>query len=196
MSLRDLLDRITGRTSRHSGSGSDAERRRSEVTVKLPRPQPVGQSSPVARSHAIAASEPRAPLREPSRPIPPVARPVSPAPADAPTLYQKKPVYQKKQVTAVLVAIEGELEGTLHALYDGENKLGRADSCDVVLASKWISREHAMLVHQDGVFAVVPLSDKNHTYVNDHEVDGAEMNDGDCLRLGHTTFRFRTVDGP
>ena len=53
-----------------------------------------------------------------------------------------------------------------------------------------------MIVHQEGVFAIVPLSEKNRTYVNDREVDGAELSDGDTIRLGHTTFRFRSIEGP
>ena len=95
----------------------------------------------------------------------------------------------------MLVAVDGDLKGDVFRLFDGENKLGRAEASDVVLASKWISRAHAMIVHQEGVFAIVPLTEKNRTYVNDREVDGAELSDGDIIRLGHTTFRFRSVEG-
>lgn len=99
-------------------------------------------------------------------------------------------------VTAVLVGIEGELLGKLYALTDGENKLGRAETCEIVLMSPTISREHANIVHQDGVFAIIPLSDKNRTYLNDEVVEGCELSDGDKLRMGRTTFRFRTIEGP
>jgi pSer/pThr/pTyr-binding forkhead associated (FHA) protein len=99
-------------------------------------------------------------------------------------------------VTAVLVGIEGELLGKLYALTNGENKLGRAETCEIVLMSPTISREHANIVHQDGVFAIIPLSDKNRTYLNDEVVEGCELSDGDKLRMGRTTFRFRTIEGP
>ncbi len=99
-------------------------------------------------------------------------------------------------VAAVLVGIEGELVGKLYAITNDETKLGRAETCDVILMSPTISREHANIVHQDGVFAILPLSDKNHTYLNDEVVDGCEIADGDKLRMGRSTFRFRTVEGP
>jgi pSer/pThr/pTyr-binding forkhead associated (FHA) protein len=118
-----------------------------------------------------------------------------PAAADAPTVYHQTAAYKKDDVAAVLVAIDGELKGEVYPLFDGENKIGRAEASDVVLPSKWISRDHAMVVHQEGVFAIVPLTEKNRTYVNDREVDGAELSDGDTIRLGHTTFRFRAVEG-
>jgi len=110
-------------------------------------------------------------------------------------MYHQTAAYKKDDVAAVLVAIEGELKGEVYPLFDGENKLGRAEASDIVLPSKWISREHAMIVHQEGVFAIVPLTEKNRSYVNDREVDGAELSDGDTIRLGHTTFRFRSVEG-
>jgi pSer/pThr/pTyr-binding forkhead associated (FHA) protein len=119
----------------------------------------------------------------------------APAASDAPTQYHQTASYKKDEVIGVLVAIDGELKGQLFPLFDGENTLGRAQSCDIVLSSKWISREHAMVVHQEGVFAIVPLTEKNRTYVNDREVDGAELSDTNTLRLGRTTFRFRSIEG-
>lgn len=116
-------------------------------------------------------------------------------PPDAPTQYSQTDTFKNDEVRGVLVAIDGELKGETFRILDGENKLGRTEASDVVLSSKWISREHAMIVHQEGVFAIVPLSEKNRTYVNDREVDGAELSDGDTIRLGHTTFRFRSIEG-
>ena len=98
-------------------------------------------------------------------------------------------------VTGVLVAIEGELKGEVFPLYDRENAIGRSESSDVVLASQWISRQHAKVIHHDDVFALMPLSERNRTYLNDTAVGDCEMTDGDLLRVGHTTFRFRTIEG-
>jgi hypothetical protein len=163
--------------------------------------------SPAAAGRAVTAPDgtqmspgPR-PYSEPTPALgglPAAAAPAAVAPAgsaDAPTMYHETATYKKDDVAAVLVAIEGELKGEVYPLFDGENKLGRAEASDVVLPSKWISREHAMVVHQEGVFAIVPLTEKNRSYVNDREVDGAELSDGDTIRLGHTTFRFRSVEG-
>jgi pSer/pThr/pTyr-binding forkhead associated (FHA) protein len=119
----------------------------------------------------------------------------SPKSARTITEYPDSEDLKRDAVVAVLVAIDGELKGDVFRLFDGENKLGRSETSEVVLPSKWISREHAMLVHQGGIFAVVPLNERNGTYLNGEAVDGTEIADADTLRLGHTTFRFRTIEG-
>ena len=96
-------------------------------------------------------------------------------------------------VVGVLVAVEGELEGEVYKIVDGENRLGRAAECEVRLDSKKISRLHAKVIHKDGLFAIAPLSDKNPTFVNDEPTQGSELGDGDTLKLGRTTLRFRSV---
>ena len=128
-------------------------------------------------------------------PIPGSAREHDPGSPDAPTQYHQVSAHKRDEVAGVLVAIDGDLKGDVFTIFDGENKLGRSEASDIVLSSQWISREHAMVVHQESVFAIVPLTEKNRTYVNDREVDGAELTDGDTIRLGHTTFRFRSVEG-
>jgi pSer/pThr/pTyr-binding forkhead associated (FHA) protein len=99
-------------------------------------------------------------------------------------------------VVGVLVAVDGELAGALCAVRDGENRLGRAETCEIVLPSVKVSREHAKIVHSDGVFAIVPLKPENPTLVNGEATQGSELRDGDLVRVGQTTLRFRTVEGP
>jgi len=205
VSFRDFIDRITGR--RRSRRYRGRTRSRSEPTIQLPKPEANRFETPAAPSRAITAPDPDGRLPEPrpySEPTPALGSPIvrsaaarddDPASPDAPTQYHQTAAYRKDEVTAVLVAIDGDLKGDVFRVFDGENKLGRSETNDLVLASKWISREHAMIVHQEGVFAIVPLTEKNRTYVNDREVDGAELSDGDTIRLGHTTFRFRSVEG-
>ncbi len=186
--MRDLLDRIAGRRSRVDG----AKR----------RPRSVSEASPDSpgAENALGPGEERDLERE-ARQDESGARPAHAAPpedddpAEAQTAYERVPGWRKDEVVAVLVAIDGELKGEVFKLYDGENKLGRSAVSDVVLTSKWVSREHAVLVHQQGVFAIVPLSETNPTYLNDREVDGAELSDSDVIRLGHTTLRFKSVEG-
>lgn len=205
MSFRDLIDRITGRRS-HRRHYPGPTRSRSEPTIQLPKEHRGGLETPAAGARAITAPENRLdgpPVRPYSQPTPPIGAAVqvppgrddAPASPDAPTQYHQTAAYKKDEVVGVLVAIDGELKGEVFPLFDGENRLGRAESSEIVLASKWISRDHAMVVHQEGVFAIVPLSEKNRTYVNEREVDGAELSDGDSVRLGRTTFRFRSVEG-
>jgi pSer/pThr/pTyr-binding forkhead associated (FHA) protein len=97
------------------------------------------------------------------------------------------------RVVGVLVGTGGRLENEVFRVFDGANKLGRADHCEVVLHSQRISREHAMLTHRDGSFRIEPLSDRNPTRVNGEPTRGGELADGDELGLGDSTFRFRSV---
>jgi hypothetical protein len=226
LSLRDLIDRITGRRRPRRYAGR--VRTRSEPTIQLPKD---AQHPDAVTARAITAPEnrfdaphgrgaadgDRANLRPYSQPTPPIGGPPAPGRVDpgpivsppgapprgpdpegphAPTQYYRDTGgFKNDEVVAVVVAIDGELKGQVFPLLDGENKMGRATECDLVLTSKWISREHAIVVHNEGVFAIVPLTEKNRTYVNDREVDGAELSDGDTVRLGRTTFRFRSIEG-
>ena len=114
---------------------------------------------------------------------------------EAPTQYMSVPKFDSGPVTAVLVGIEGELEGEVYKVRSGENKLGRSESCDVVLPSVKISREHATIFHEEGIFGIAPLSDKNATFVNEEPIEASELSDGDVIRMGTSTFRFRTIEG-
>jgi pSer/pThr/pTyr-binding forkhead associated (FHA) protein len=98
-----------------------------------------------------------------------------------------------QQVVGVLVAVDGELEGEIFRVSDGENRLGRAEHCEIRLQSEKISREHAKIMHQGGVFAIAPLSDRNPTLVNGEPTEGSELRDGDTVKVGRTTLRFRSV---
>lgn len=98
----------------------------------------------------------------------------------------------------VLVGLDGDEEGEVYTVGDGRTRLGRSETCDVVFRSGSLrfSREHAEIVHDGGLFVVASLADQNPIFVNGKAVDGAELKDGDALRLGRTTFRFRTIEGP
>jgi pSer/pThr/pTyr-binding forkhead associated (FHA) protein len=116
----------------------------------------------------------------------------TPSASQGETRYQTALSVRGKTV-GVLVAVDGELEGEVFRVPDGESRLGRSDGCEVQLPSEWISREHSKLKHQDGIFVITALTDKNPTFVNNERTEGTELKDGDFVKLGRTTFRFRTV---
>ena len=132
--------------------------------------------------------------------MPPSAHPaqsVQPAavPSDQ-TVYIAVIPDKPPAVCAVLVGVEGPLEGEVYRIRDGANKLGRGDDCDVVLESVRISRFHAQIRHDDGGFIVeanAEVMENNPTLVNDSEIDAEGLFDGDVLRLGDSSFAFRTI---
>ena len=106
------------------------------------------------------------------------------------------PVTPRGAVVGVLIGISGRLSGEVYKVHDGENRMGRLKSADIALDARddTVSREHALIIHQDGAFGLKPLRADNPTWVNGEQVDqGIPLSDGDQIRVGQSTFRFRTA---
>jgi pSer/pThr/pTyr-binding forkhead associated (FHA) protein len=136
----------------------------------------------------------------PPAPAPVAARaPVHPPPPaaggdESKTTYVTAAASVSGGVVGVLIAVDGPLQNEIFRVYDGENSMGRSQQARIVLDSRYISREHALLIHQDGTFGIKPLRDENPILVNEEKVAGGVMlSDGDRVQLGNTTLKFRTV---
>jgi pSer/pThr/pTyr-binding forkhead associated (FHA) protein len=99
-------------------------------------------------------------------------------------------------VVGVLIAVDGKIRDEIYKVRDGENRMGRLPSGDVVFDDRddSISREHALIIHQHGSFGIKPLRESNPTFVNGDQIEGgASLSDGDTIQLGNTTLKFRIV---
>lgn len=74
-------------------------------------------------------------------------------------------------------------------------RLGRALDNDVVIAHGSVSRHHASIVANNGVFELHDLNSQNGTYVDDRRVTDASISDGDSVRLGDAAFTFHAPAG-
>lgn len=75
--------------------------------------------------------------------------------------------------------------GLLAALStDAPTIVGRAGSCDFVIAHHSVSRRHAMLARDGERVIVTDLGSTNGTFVNGRWITQAEVLPGDRLRLG------------
>lgn len=212
MGLWDRFRRRGG-PSRGVRQGRRGERRPDERTESI-RAYPPGQGPPPPpasggpenpRTVAMPQPGPLPPPRSaPPTPMPdPVAppRPSAPSypgeePSDAEkTVYEEVRPRSKGKIVGVLVGVDGPCDGKLYGIFDGENTLGRGEQCRVVLSreDRRISREHAEVIHRDGVFVIRPLKQKAITRVNDEETEGSGLCHGDSLTLGDSTFRFVSV---
>lgn len=81
-------------------------------------------------------------------------------------------------------------------LKEGENVIGREPVADVFLASKSVSRRHA-LVRVTGTEATVSDLDSRHgTFIGEEPVrGGAALHDGDVLRVGTVELLYRRWTG-
>ena len=93
---------------------------------------------------------------------------------------------------AWLVPLEGALTGELMQIRT-RGVIGTVDGCDIKLLDAAISSRHAEIVLSQGNrFRINDLGSRNGTYVNDKAIASTELVDGDNIRLGRTTFRFKT----
>jgi hypothetical protein len=164
-----------------------AESAPAKPTIIAPRAQAFGAPRPPSTPEAPPAQG--VPQAEP-RPTP--RQPAAGGGGDALAATRVVGEMPLGQVVGVLVAVEGELEGTIGPVVSGSNRLGRHPECEVCLPSEWISRHHARIEYQHGVFMIEASSDKP-TIVNSERIDGSELHDGDYLKLGKTTLRFRSI---
>ncbi|MDF1564315.1 MAG: adenylate/guanylate cyclase domain-containing protein [Deltaproteobacteria bacterium] len=84
----------------------------------------------------------------------------------------------------------------VEALSDGEHVIGRHSSADLRLASKRISRRHAMLKIDGREAVLTDLGSQNGTWVNGQRVVGPKrVLAGDRIRLGDFALRIEAEEG-
>jgi hypothetical protein len=93
---------------------------------------------------------------------------------------------------ASLEVVSGPARGRVFALSSASaTSLGRARANDVVIDDEAISGQHLRIRPEDGRFVLHDLGSTNGTKVNDKKVQKHALADGDLIRLGDTSLRFR-----
>ena len=99
---------------------------------------------------------------------------------------------------AFLKVIKGSSAGQVLALSSEKVILGRHPSCQIVLDNASVSRHHAQIVEEHGIFLVEDLRSRNGTQVNRLPIRGRmELRDGDEIKVCDYAFVFmRKSTGP
>ncbi len=85
--------------------------------------------------------------------------------------------------------------GQEHRLPARAATIGRAVECDIVIASKSISRENTRIRQEGRQWFVEDLGSTNGTYLNGERVIGPmKLRDGDSLKVGDVMFLFHDPD--
>ncbi len=77
----------------------------------------------------------------------------------------------------------GSESGTFR-IDDGHHLIGRSEGCDIRLQHWSVSRQHALIVNDDGRLLLRDLGSQNGTFVDGKPVQSATIEAGSSLRIG------------
>jgi Inner membrane component of T3SS, cytoplasmic domain len=121
------------------------------------------------------------------------------APREAPTASPRRTVLisekRKPPVVGWFVALSGEQKGEDFRIRDGQNVLGTAPECDIVIRDSTVSAKHASLRYKDGKFILSDLDSSNGTFLNDRSepIAREEIKDNDLIRVGEINLKFKCL---
>jgi serine phosphatase RsbU (regulator of sigma subunit)/pSer/pThr/pTyr-binding forkhead associated (FHA) protein len=98
----------------------------------------------------------------------------------------------------LLKSPEGLLANRTIALSGEAQVIGRdQDKCQIVIPHHAVSREHARITMQDGVYFIEDLKSRNHTFVNSKEIAGRmALKPDDRIKICDFLFQFRDERAP
>ena len=91
---------------------------------------------------------------------------------------------------ALVVRAGGGRAGESFFPSDERTLIGRSPECDVFLDDVTVSRTHAVLVEENGEFAVEDQGSLNGTFVNRKRIERSRIDDGDELQVGKYRLTF------
>ena len=69
-------------------------------------------------------------------------------------------------------------------------RIGRSPDCDIFLDDVTVSRNHAVLIEQNGRYVVEDQGSLNGTFVNRRRIESAQLEEGDELQVGKYRMTF------
>lgn len=91
---------------------------------------------------------------------------------------------------ARLVMVSPPAPNAEFALTQAVTRVGRAEELGIWINHRSISREHAEITNQNGIFRIRDLRSANGVRVNSHDTKDSELRPGDFIELGQVRFRF------
>ena len=189
-SFRDMLETELSEVVRRTA----AERNwhlQGPVRIEFERNSGVPVGTYELRGKVEAPVSALAPSPEPDPFVPPPAAPVAAAPVApvAPRAAEASVLTPSQSRRATLQVVAGPEAGRRFAVAGGAI-LGRLPECDISLDDPSVSRRHARVGRQDGIWFVEDLGSTNGTRIGERSVSRGELTDGDEVRLGNVRLVF------
>jgi len=92
-----------------------------------------------------------------------------------------------------LLMAAGTAEETSYPLSKQTTVVGRGENADLRLADPGASRRHAEIRRAEAWVTIRDLGSTNGTLVNGKRIEEADLDDGDEVTIGETTFTFRAA---
>jgi pSer/pThr/pTyr-binding forkhead associated (FHA) protein len=91
---------------------------------------------------------------------------------------------------ALVVRAGGGRAGETFRPAGERTRIGRSPDCDIFLDDVTVSRNHAVLLEQDGRYVVEDQGSLNGTFVNRRRIDSAQLENGDEVQVGKYRMTF------
>ena len=108
---------------------------------------------------------------------------------------EKKIYRNSRKLVGWLVTYSFDAMGVDYKLYEGRNVIGHDVDCNIAVNDSVMSGKHATILFQDNIYFLKDEFSTHGTFVNDEKMypnSSQEIKDRDTIRLGKTSFKFRT----
>lgn len=89
--------------------------------------------------------------------------------------------------------LQNEITGQEFSVYDGDSLIGRSNTCDIVLSSNKVSRQHCKITRNNLNYFIQDLNSANGVYLNKRRIlsgDQTMLSDGDKLSIADQSFNI------
>ena len=104
-------------------------------------------------------------------------------------------IRSRRKIVGWLISYTLDEMGMDFKLFEGRNIIGRNIDCSITISDETVSSNHATILYRDGKFSIKDNQSTKGTFVNEQDIDldAVRLNDGDIIKLGRTTLKFRSA---
>lgn len=106
----------------------------------------------------------------------------------------KEEIRPSRKIVGWLITFSRRPEGDDYRLFEGRNLITGGGQGDIVINDPAVSSPHCMILYRSGKLKIKDELSTNGTFVNGTEIEEAELNDGDIIRIGTAELKLRTVN--